>query len=84
MIFNPSNTIAAFLWKPPTSLLGQSLCDHGLMQKEKKKNTTLWQLSDHKMIRQMLVVKAVLEYTWLKILFNDFAVYEICNLKDLL
>jgi hypothetical protein len=43
VIFN-SSTIAAFLWKPPTSLLGQSLCDHGLIQKEK--HTTLrvtWQ-----------------------------------------
>lgn len=40
VIINSSNTIAAFLWKPPTSLLGQSLCDHGLMQKEK--HTTLW------------------------------------------
>jgi len=39
VIFNPSNTTAAFLQKPPDSLLGQSLCDHGLMQKEK--HTTL-------------------------------------------
>jgi hypothetical protein len=83
VIFNSSSTIAAFLWKPPTSLLGQSLCDHGLMQKEK--NTTLWQSPDHRMIRQMHVFKVVSEYIWLKIqLFNDLAVYETHNLKDLL
>ena len=50
---------------------------------QKEKHTTLWQLSDHRMIRQMLVVKAVLEDIWLKILLFN-AVYEICNQKDLL
>jgi hypothetical protein len=39
IIFTSYSTIAAFLWKPPISVLGQSLCDHGLMQKEK--HTTL-------------------------------------------
>jgi hypothetical protein len=80
VIFNSSSTIAAFLWKPPTSRLGQSLCDHGLMQNEKY--TTLWQSPDHRMIMQMHVFKVVSEYIWLKIqLFNDLAVYEIRNRK---
>jgi hypothetical protein len=63
VIINSSSKIAAFLWKPPTSLLDQSLCGHGLMQKEKY--TTLWQSPDHR-LWQMHVVKVVSEYIWLQ------------------